>query len=166
MSKQGLQDATKNVRIYGTISAASSPSSVRFPSRPPRRDASRESLSRASCPPCLLVSTPPRSGSSLTLSLAPSRVSRRARVVLTSSSPQNPAVARLPVAHLPPLLAPSSTLPPALPISPSPRPPSSLSPSPICAPHSASGRGPHHHRSGAHSGAIAPTFAGTTLMLH
>lgn len=55
--KTGLQDATKNVRIYGTISAASSPSTA---------DAPRESLSRAPFPlPSFAISSPPPGSSSL-----------------------------------------------------------------------------------------------------
>ena len=67
MSKQGLQDATKNVRIYGTISAASNPSAP-VPSivvrRHHRRDATRLSRIALPCPFSSCPLRPPPSFSS------------------------------------------------------------------------------------------------------
>lgn len=145
--KTGLQDAAKNVHIYGTISAASSPSA-----RPPlhRRRASRITL------PCPL-SLPLRLSSS-----APSPSHPRPDLLLyvPLSPPFRGAhvgsyflsfvVARLRV--YPPFPSLLSTV---------------LFVIPTRSPHFVRGRGGGPTTVGrAQRGAIAPTAAGTTLMLH
>jgi hypothetical protein len=87
--KTGLQDATKNVRIYGTISAASSPSSALTPPHClPTRLANRSPV------PLFPLLTYPRLR--IFFSAFPYRlVPRRTRVVLTSS-PRSVPRSRLP----------------------------------------------------------------------
>lgn len=102
--KTGLQDATKNVRIYGTISAASSPSARPFH----RRRASRRAL------PCPLFlpprSPPPHPRPDLLLYVPPtavvSRNARRFLLPLLGSSLR----ASVPSFHTPP--CPLSSSPP------------------------------------------------------
>jgi len=155
LSKQGLQDATKNVRIYGTISAASNPSAP-VPSivvrRHHRRDATR--LSRIALP-CPYSSCPLRPPPFPRLFLTPAQI-------FFSTFPYRRRFAkRTSGRFLLPLLG--SSLRASV---PSFHPPtSSLSSSPPDRPIPV-GRGAPPHGGRAQRGAIAPTAAGTTLMLH
>lgn len=135
--KTGLQDATKNVRIYGTISAASSPSALR-----PfyRRRASRIALP---CP----FSLPPRSPS-------PHPRPDLLYVPLPRSFRETHVGSYF--------LSSARRCAPPYPLSTPPCPLSSSPPdraTPV-------GRGAPPHDGRAQRGAIAPTAAGTTLMLH
>lgn len=149
--KTGLQDVTKNVRIYGTISAASSPS-VRLPYSRRRRlytaDAPRDAFSRAPFPTVRASSPRPRSDLLLHIPLP--------AVVLISSPPPPPPCRAARLCLSDPLL---------------PTTPYSL----LCHPYSiaplgirSGGAPPLVGRAGkqAQRGAITPTAAGTTLMLH
>lgn len=137
--KTGLQDATKNVRIYGTISAASSPSAPSLP--PPTRLANRSPVPLFLSP----RSPPPHPRPDLLLyrrspTAVVSRNARRFLLPLLGSSLR---------ASVPPFHTPPHVL--------------FRHPHPIALLRSEGGP---HHAAGAHSGAIAPTAAGTTLMLH
>lgn len=126
--KTGLQDATKNVRIYGTISAASSPSARLFH----RRRASRRALPVPlyPSPPPVVSSPPPRS----------------------SSLRSPPAVAFRETHGGSYFLSSACRCAPPYPLSTPPCPLSSSPPS-RSAPER---KGGPHHAAGAHSGARSP----------
>lgn len=138
--KTGLQDATKNVRIYGTISAASSPSARPF-HRHHRRRASRIALPCPFSSPLARLHLVPRPDLLLYVPLPPSfRETHVGSYFLSSARRCAPPY---------PLFTP-------------PRPLLSSPPDP----YTTAGRGAPPHGGRAQRGAIAPTAAGTTLMLH
>lgn len=141
--KTGLQDATKNVRIYGTISAASSPSARPFHRRRRRRRASRIALPCPFSSPLPRPFLTPRPDLLLYVPLPPPsfRETHVGSYFLSSARRCAPPCTPFPPLHV--LF----------------RHPHLIAPAPV-------GRGAPPHSERAQRGAIAPTAAGTTLMLH